>query len=729
MSAHRTGRAVGAPVARVEGPAKLTGAARYSMDNSLPGMLYAVLVGASIARGTIASIDTNKAVAIAGVVRVLTRADMPLFGRLPPFRAGALSPPMQGDEIRYEGEPVAIVLATTLEAAEEARALVKVHYAPQPPVLPGAGARESVVEALAQEEEFSFWPYGRPYRRGDADAVLASAHVRIAATYVQPTRHHNPMETSGTLVRWDGNRLTVWDSVQGSVVLPPVYAAAFGIDPEDVHIIAPHTGGGFGCKGWVWPHQLLAVAAARIVGRPVKLHLSRTDQYTATGYQPLVTQRVELGANREGRLTALRHRASSITGLVETYVEAPTQVRDLYACPVIDVDQDVERVSFGVPTPMRTTNSGPGLWALESALNELAHEMQIDPLELRLRNYAETDPISGRPWSSKRLRDAYEQGAELFGWRERHRGGWRDGHWRIGSGMATAAHSTMRQPGRARVRLQRDGSVRIESDAQDVGTGLQTLLTQIAADELNLPVEDVTIAWGDSALPATGPVWGSSTIHTGGAVALACREVRRKLAEVSDSATVTGAIRDANVDEIVAEATSGLPGGVPADYGGGASGYAMGVWGAVFVEVAVDPELGLVRLRRMVGSYSAGRIMNSRTARSQMIGGLAFSWSKATMERSEIDPVAGRWLSKNLSGVHVPTNADIPGDITIHFVDEVDTHASAIGGKGIGELAATGIDAAVADAVFDAVGIRVRELPITPKRLLPSADTIRTGPS
>jgi xanthine dehydrogenase YagR molybdenum-binding subunit len=717
MTARSTGRAVGAPVARVEGPGKLTGAARYSMDNSLPGMLYAVLVGATVARGTIVGIDTGEALAAPDVVRVLTRADMPQFGRLPPFQVGALNPPLQSDEIRFEGEPVAVVLATTLEAAEEARALVKVHYAVAPPVLPGAGEHETVDEALSQEE-FAFWPYGRSYRRGDADAALASADARIDATYVQPARHHNPMETSGVLASWEGNRLTLWDSLQGSVVVPPVYAAAFGIDPEDVHVIAPHTGGGFGCKGWIWPHQLLAVAAARIVGRPVKLHLRRADQYTATGYQPLITQRVELGADLEGRLMALRHRASNITGLVETYVEAPTEVKDLYACPVIDVDQDIERVSFGVPTPMRTTNSAPGLWALESALNELAHELRIDPLELRLRNYAETDPISGRPWSSKRLRDAYEQGAELFGWRERHKGGWRDSHWRIGSGMATAAHSTLRQPGRARVRLRRDGSVRIESDAQDIGTGLHTLLTQIAADELDVPVTDVTIAWGDNALPVTGPIWGSSTMHTGDAVALACREVRRKLAGVCDSATVADAFRDLSVDEIIGEATSALPGGVAADHGGGASGYAMGVWGAVFVEVAVDLELGLVRLRRMVGSYSAGRIMNARTARSQIIGGLAFCWSKATMERSELDPVACRWLSKNLSGVHVSTNADIPGDITIHFVDEVDPHASVIGGKGIGELAATGIDAAVADAVFDAVGIRIRELPITPKRLL-----------
>lgn len=716
MSSAASTGAVGTAVHRVEGPAKLTGAARYSMDNTPPGTLHAVLVAASIAHGTVVAIDAGEAEAVTGVARVLTRESMPEFGPVLEFPGAPVNLPMQNDEILFEGQPVAIVLGETLEAAEQARGLVAVRYAAREPVLPGQGERQGLGAGEPGGGEV-WWPYGQPFARGDAEAELASAPVRFGATYVQPSRHHNPIETSGTLVSWDGDRVTLWDSIQASMILPPMFASVFGIDSGDVHVVAPYTGGGFGCKGF-WPHEILAAAAARIVGRPVKLHLRRSDQYTGTGYQPQISQRVELGAGADGRLRVLRHRATNITGLVETYLEAATEVRALYECPVIDTAQEVERVSVGAPSPMRCPNEGPGLWALESAINELAHEIDIDPLQLRLRNYAEKDPLSGRPWSSKKLREAYEEGAEMFGWHDRPRHGRSEGHWRIGTGMASAIGGTMRMPGTARVRLRRDGTALIETDVQDIGTGLQTLLIQIAADELGLPVADVSIEWGDSALPTTGPIYGSSTMHTGGAVALACRELRRRLAELSAAPDAVDAVRDAGVEEVVGERTSRLPDGVPVDHDGGSSGYSMRTFGASFVEVAVDPQLGLVRLRRAVGSYSVGRIINPQTARSQMLGNFAWGWGKATMEHSDLDPATCRWLSKDFSGVHVPVNADIPGDITIHFVDEYDRHASAIGAKGLGEFGSVGIDAAVADAVFDAVGVRIRELPITPRRLL-----------
>ena len=716
MSVTQAARRVGTERRRTEGPVKLMGAARYSMDNALPGMLHAVLVGATISHGNLLAVDCTQAAAVDGVTHVLTHAQMPRLGPVPPFRAGALNLPMQGVTIRYEGEPVAIVLATTLEAAEEARGLVEIDYAPEDPVLPGAGIHEPFTGP--EEGGDLTWPYGFPFQRGDAEAALAAAVFRVDATYVQPSRHHNPMETSGTLARWQGDHVTVWDSVQASMILPPVFAGAFGIDPEDVEVICPYTGGGFGCKGWVWPHQILTAAAARVTARPVKLHLTRSDQYTASGFQPQMTQRVRLGADRAGRLMVLGHHASNITGLVESYLEGATEVKALYECPVIDTRQEVERVSVGNPTPMRCPNEGPGLWALESAMNELAHTAGIDPVDLRLANYAEKDPISGLPWSSKRLREAYREGARLFGWYERRRRRREDGPWRIGFGMASAIGGTMRTTGGARVRARRDGTVLIETNIHDIGTGLQTLLTQIAADELEVPIENIEVAWGHTTLPATGPIYGSSTMHTGSAVALACRDLRRRLAPRSERAATLAAIADAGLDEIVGESTSTLPGGVSADHDGGSSGFSMRTFGAVFVEVGVDPELGRVRLRRVVGSYSVGRIINPRTARSQMIGSFAWGWGKAVMEHSDLDPASGRWLSKNFSGVHVPANADIPSDITVHFVDEVDQHASAIGAKGLGEFGSVGVDAAVADAVHDAVGVRVRELPITPKRIV-----------
>ena len=716
MSVAQAARLVGSERRRVEGPVKLMGAATYSMDNALPGMLHAVLVGATISHGRVLEIDSAEATAVDGVTHVLTHAEMPRLGAVPPFRAGALHLPMQGVEIRYEGEPVAIVLATTLAAAEEARGRVAVRYAAESPVLPGAGVREPFTGP--EETGELAWPYGHPFRRGDLEAAMAAAAFRVDATYVQPSRHHNPMETSGTLARWQGDRLTVWDSVQASMILPPVFAAAFAIAPDDVEVICPYTGGGFGCKGWVWPHQILTAAAARVTQRPVKLGLTRSDQYTASGFQPQMTQRIVLGADRDGRLLALRHHASNITGLAENYLEGATEVKALYDCPVLDTRQEVERVSVGNPTPMRCPNEGPGLWALESAMNELAHAAGIDPVDLRLVNYAEKDPISGRPWSSKRLREAYREGARRFGWYERHRRQREDGPWRIGFGMASAIGGTMRTTGGARVRARRDGTVLIETNVHDIGTGLQTLLTQIAADELEVAPEHIAVAWGRTTLPATGPIYGSSTMHTGSAVALACRDLRRRLAQRSDAARTLEAIRDAGLDEIVGESVSTLPGGVSADHDGGSSGFSMRTFGAVFVEVGVDPELGRLCLRRVVGAYSVGRIINPRTARSQMIGSFTWGWGKAVMEHSDLDPATGRWLSKNFSGVHIPANADIPSDITVHFVEEVDRHASAIGAKGLGEFGSVGVDAAVADAVHDAVDVRVRELPITPKRLL-----------
>lgn len=702
-------RSVGTGAPRIEASAKLTGAAKYAGDHLPPGTLHALLVGAPVARGTVTAIDASAALAVDGVVRVLTRHDMPTFGAVDP-PAVAASLPMQGDEIRYEGEPVAVILATSLAAVEQARPLVRVSCSQQPPVLPGAGERQPVPEGS---------PQAPPFLKGDVGAALAAAPVLVEASYVQPARHHNAMETSSTLAVWEGDELTLWDSVQASSNLPLAFAGAFGVRPENLHVHARHVGGGFGAKAFVWPHELLAAASARIVGRPVKLQLRRADQYVSTGFQAHMTQSVTLGAEADGRLTALRHHVSHIVALAEPFIEAATDAKSVYASPNIQTSQEVELVTTGSPTPLRAPLEGCGLWAVESAMNELAEKTGVDPLDLRLRNHADVDPISGRPWSSKKLREAYEEGARSFGWRERHDAPRRDGAWHLGRGMATCSMGTFRIMGSARVRLSASGTATVESNFQDIGTGLQTVLTQLVADELNIPLANVTVEWGDSILPPTGPVFGSSaTIHTGSAVVLACRDLKEKLAHFSSASDVQHAMSDSGLDELVGEGAYGPPGGGPIDANGGESPGAMRTFGAVFLEVGVDPELGLVRLRRASGAYSVGRIMNERTARSQIIGAMTWGWGKATMEESVLEPSTGRWLSKNLSGVHVPVNADIPGNISVHFVDEFDPQAGEIGGKGIGELGATGVDAAVAAAVYDAVGVRLRELPITPSRLL-----------
>lgn len=705
----------GTSASRFESRAKVTGSALYAADNTLPGLLHGILVGAPGAPGSVTSIDVEAAMAVAGVVRVVTRADLPIFGKVSPPGAAVINLPLQDDQVRYDGEPVAVIIAETLEAAEAARPLIKVHMAMGDPVLRGSGEREPAPEG----------PVGGTFDKGDFHAAFPAAAHQIDVTYLQPARHHNTMETSATCATWDGNRLTLWDAVQASSMVVPVLAQALQIEPANIQLYAPHTGGGFGAKAFVWPHQILTAACARLLGRPLRIQLRRSDQYVGIGYQPHITQRVSLGADADGTLVALQHHVVNTTALAETYAEPATEAKAVYACPNISTRQEIERVSVNMPTPLRAPMEGCGLWAIEGAMNELAATTSIDPMELRLRNHADEDPVTGRPWSSKKLREAYAEGAKLFGWADRHDGSRWDGPWRIGTGMATCSMGTFRFAGGARVRLRDDGTALVESDVQDIGTGIQTVLRKIVADELDLPLERVFLRWGDSSLPVTGPLYGSGgTMHTGSAVTLACRQIREKLAARSDRTPALAALLDAGLAEISAQGSSMPPGGQPMDIDGGESGYAMRTFGAVFVEVGVDPDLGLLRLRRAVGSYSVGRVMSPRTARSQMIGAIAWGWGKATMERSEVDPASGRWLSKNLSGVHIPVNADIPSDITVHFVDEFDRHASVIGAKGIGELGATGVDAAVADAVFDAVGVRLRELPITPARLLDASSGV-----
>jgi xanthine dehydrogenase YagR molybdenum-binding subunit len=638
---------------------------------------------------------------------VLTAEDMPAFPRLEPPSAVTVMP-FTGDEIRYEGQPVALVLAESVEAAEAARPAVAVDCERADPVLLGAGRREP-----AQGENPVF-------DKGDVDAARARAAVRVEQTYRQPARHHNAMETSGTVARWDGDRLTLWDAVQAGSTVLPVVGRALGVDAGSIRVVARHTGGGFGGKGFVWPHEILAAAAARVAGRPVKLHLRRSDQFSSVGYQPWMEQTVRLAADADGVLLGVEHESVNNAGLVDTHVEPATEAsRSLYAAPSIRLSLLVERVSLNVPTPMRAPVEGPGLWALESAMNELADAVGVDPLDLRLRNFADVSPADGRPWSSNRLREAYEEGARRYGWRDRHRRPREDGPWRIGHGMATCSMGSFRFPGAARVRLSRDGLV-VEANVHDIGTGAQTALAQIAAEELGVPLDRVETRWGDTDLPRTGPTYGSSTtMGTGSAVASAARDVAKQLADRG----LTGddpfaAVAGADLDELVGEGTFALPGGAQFNGDGEGTPHAIRTWGAIFVEVGVDPDFGLLRLRRAVGAYSAGRIINPLTARAQMTGAIIWGWGKATMEESDQEPVHGRWLAKNLSNVAVPVNADVPSDLDVSFVEEFDESASLIGARGIGELGATGVDAAVAAAVHDAVGVRVRDLPILPWKVL-----------
>ena len=726
---------IGQPIKRLDGVAKVTGVASYAADHSAPDMLYAALVGARIPAGRVLSLDATDALADPAVVRVLTTTDMPRFGLAPSPPLASSFLPMQDDTIRHDGQPIALVLAETLEAAEEAAQRIKVRYERHPFSMPGpqlGGSTEMPSRSpgyLLDTPEFS---------NGDAEMALAISQHRHDAVYTLSARHANPIETSATLAIWDRDRLTCHDAVQHGGSVQFVLSMALGLPIQNVRVICPHTGGGFGVKGYVWPHQILAAAAARIIRRPVKLVLSRAQMYTNVGYLPVTTQSISLGSDAKGRLSVLRHDVVNATSTGDDYVEFATMAaKGSYAVPVLACSQRIERHDVNLPSAVRAPLEGPGSWAIESAMDELAHRLGLDPLDVRLASYAETDPVHGRPWSSKKLREAYERGAGLFGWRERSRR--RDGAWLVGNGMATCSMGTVRFPSQARVSLRADGSATLESAFHDIGTGTLTIFAQIVADVLGIEVTRVETRSGDTVLAPSAPTYAStSTISVGTAVYLAAEDARAHLARLANlppddvlmaagsigrRAAATGipiadVMHAVGVTEVVGDGAFTLPGGAAFEVHGGLTPYAMRSFGAVFVEVGVDPDLGLLRLRRAVGSYSAGRIINPRTARAQMTGGVIWGWGQATMEASRHEPSLGRWLSKNLSDVEMPVNADIPTDIQIDFVDEFDPHVGPLGAKGIGELGATGVAAAVANALFDATGVRIRTLPITPAALI-----------
>jgi xanthine dehydrogenase YagR molybdenum-binding subunit len=485
---------IGQPLPRPDGPAKVMGRARYAADHGAPGLLYAVLVTATVPAGRVAAIDVEGALGERGVVRVLTHGDMPKFGRLgraraigdadmleqdqpdgPPAAQSFM--PMQGDEIRHEGQPVAIVLGETIEAAAAGARRVEVRYERTEGRPPGPPDWAAVDAAAAKPRTSDFLFFEPEFTKADAHAALASTASRVEAVYLQPARHHNAMEPSAILAEWDGDSLTVHDATQHVYGVRQVLAARLELPVERVRVIAQHTGGGFGGKGWVWPHEVLAAAAARIAERPVKLVLSRANLYSCLGYQPRITQKMALAVDDAGKLAAVSHDVVNITSVSDDFVEFATDAsKGLYATPAMHLRQRVERANVSMPTPMRAPVEGPGTWALESAMDELACALGMDPLDLRLANYAEEDPATGQPWSSKKLREAYEEGARLFGWRERPRAPRRDGDWLIGQGMASCTMDCFRTPTPgAEVRLRADSTALVATGTQDIGTGTLTI--------------------------------------------------------------------------------------------------------------------------------------------------------------------------------------------------------------------------------------------------------------
>ncbi len=704
----------------------------------MSNIAHAVIVTSTVPVGRVSAIDTRAAEAVPGVIRVITHLNAP---KLPMKKTGMLVTNalslMQDDRVRYNGQPVALVIADTLERATDAASLVKVRY---------GGTRTPTLDMHANKGTGYAPPPGfggQPdSKRGDVQAGLAQAEVKVDAQYTTPIENHNPMEPHATIAAWDADRLTVWDASQYVIGERDSLAGVFGLTPESVRVVSHFVGGGFGCKGLMWSQVPLAAMAAREVSRPVKLVLTRRQMYGPVGARPQTAQHVVLGARRDGTLTAVRHDSVSHTSRFEDYTESCANVtRILYATPNQVTTHRVVKLDLGAPTFQRAPGEAPGTFALESAMDELALALGMDPLELRLKNYAERDPESGRPWSSKSLRECYRVGAEKFGWARRSRavGGMRDGDVLVGHGMASATYPTHRMPASASVRLTADGAgaVRalVQTAAHDLGTGAYTVMTQVAADALGLAPEQVRFELGDSRMPPS-PVAGGSmtTASTGSAVHAACTAGREKLIAlaIADTASpLRGALaaavsaaegrvfltgepaRGESYAALLRRQPSGMV-DVRADSAPGAEqrGYAMHAFGAVFAEVRVDRELGEIRIPRIVAAYGAGKILNAKTARSQLEGGIVWGVGMALHEETLVDRRTGRYMNADLAEYHVPVHADI-GTIDVTLLDEVDPHVNPIGVKGVGEIGITGVAAAIANAVYNATGVRVRELPIT----------------
>jgi len=729
----------------VDGTAKVTGRASYAAEHHPAGVVHAVVVTSTIARGRVTGYDTAAAENLPGVLAVITARSAPKMNPVPGrelFPKGdppiELRPPLADDKVHHFGQAVAVVVADTFERAAAAAAAdrVRVAYAAEEPTLdPAKGARDKP-ETFAGREELQ-------HRRGDVDEALGRADTKVEVTYRSPVEHHHPVEPAACVAEWTDGALTLHDSSRWVHAVRKVAAGVFGLTPDKVRVVCPFVGGAFGSKGFTWQHDLLAAAAAKAVGRPVKLVLTRAQMATLAGHRPEAVQAVALGATKDGKLTALRHATTSTTSPLAAFVEpCGTLSKHLYSCPTVDVSHRVVRLNRSSPVFMRAPGEAAGTFALESAMDELANALGLDPVDLRLRNHADRDEEKGRPWSSKHLRECYRRGAERFGWAKRDPKprSMRDGRLLVGWGMATAAYPGIRAEASASIRLSADGLAEVKCAAHEIGNGAYTVLTQIAADALGLPADRVRVELGDTALPFAPAAGASQTTATVGSALIAAADaVRVKLVGLAaadrrwplfdvpaDGAALAGGklvakdnpakadgygdiLRRAGQMEISAE--------VSVKPGEEKEKFSFLSTGAQFVEVKIDPDLPRVRVTRVVGVYDPGKVLNPRLARSQFLGGITMGLGAALLERTVYDPRRGSVVTPDLEGYLVLVNADAP-EIDVSFIDEPDYAFNPTGGRGLGELGITGLAAAVANAVFHATGRRVRDLPITLDHLL-----------
>jgi xanthine dehydrogenase YagR molybdenum-binding subunit len=736
-------RYIGKEMSRVDGVAKVTGRAKYAAEFRVPNLAYGFIVLGSIAKGAITAIDAREAESAAGVLRVYTHLNAP---RLGPKESHEQAPPrareehdksfraLQSDRIFFNGQPVALVVAETYEQARSASRLVKVTYKAEP--------HATDTESMSGRGRFpSQGPPPKP--RGNPEEAMKSAAVKVEAEYRIPINHHNPMEPHAAIAVWQGDKLTLFDKTQEVYNVRKHLASSFGVPEENVSVVSPYVGGAFGSCLRPNYYPALAAMAARELKRPVKVVYTRTQMFTGHGYRPHTIQKIALGAGRDGKLTAMIHEAVHNTSTFEEFSDATTGfTRQVYACPNLYAPLRITDTDLPTPTWMRAPGAVSGMFALECAMDELAYALKMDPLELRLVNYAETDPESGRPFSSKALRECYRLGAEKFGWKERkfEPRSMRDGRLLVGWGMATGIWGAFQMPASAVVSLKSDGTAYVASAAADIGPGTYTVITMIAAEYLGLAPERVQFELGDTKLPrapAQGGSWTTASVGSavhGAALAVGARLLALankeensplKSAEAADVEMLDGRLRlksdpskSVNVFELMrrnnlTEVTETFESKPSPER----QKYATMAHGAQYVEVKVDPDLGLVRVTRAIEATASGKIINPKASHSQEIGGVVWGIGMALTEATEIDHRYGRIMNPNLQHYHVPVNADVH-EIETLFVEEDDRVVNPLGVKGMGELGMVGIPAAIANAVFHATGRRVRELPITPDKLL-----------
>jgi xanthine dehydrogenase YagR molybdenum-binding subunit len=612
----------------------------------------------------------------------------------------------QGPEVWFSGQPIAVVVADTLPQARHAATLIDVRYEPETAAL----AFELVRGRPPREDSGQ----DAESRRGAAVRAFARAPVKVDARYIHPRQHHNAMEPHATIASWDGDRLTLYDKTQWVDNDRSEIAHVFGIPESHVRVISPFVGGAFGSALRTWPHVTIAALAARHVGRPVRVELTRRELYTAVGFRPHTEQRVALGARRDGTLTAIVHETISQTAAYEEYVEETLVAPKVaYACPNVRTLYRVVDMDTNSPCPMRAPGLVTGVFALEAAMDELAVALDMDPVDLRAKNYAERNQEYDTPWSTKELRACYLVAAERFGWSRRSRGArsMEDGHQLIGYGMATAIYPAYQSEASASATIFADGTALVRTAASDMGPGTYTSMTQVAAEVLELPLDKVRFELGDTDLP-TAPVHGGSITmaSVGPAVQAACEAVRGKLRPLArDGHGYADALRDAGLDRIEASADAAPP--------DEAAEYSTFAFGAVFVEVRVDRDLGVIRVPRMVGAYDVGRVVNPKIARSQCIGGMVGGLGMALLERADWDARFGRVMNSNIAEYLVPVNADFI-QLDAIFVPSDDRHFNPLGVKGLAEISICGIAPAILNAIYHATGTRIRELPVTLDKLL-----------